>query len=72
MLPLTNVGQEYYKQQLAVHNPGIHDTKTEEASRTMFVYPENFVHRGSYEISSMFDFYVRNLPENGKNLVIFL
>ena len=37
----------------------------------MFVYPENCAHKGPNEIISMLDFYVKNLPENVKNLVIF-
>ena len=69
MLRVTNVGQEYYKRQLAVHNFGIHDTKTKKA--TMFVCSENFAHKGPNEIISMLDFYVKKLSENVKNIVIF-
>ena len=39
-LPITNTGQEYYKSQLWLHNFGVQDMATNQA--TMFVYSEHY------------------------------
>ena len=69
LLPVTGIGQEYYKRQLAVHNLGIHDVCSGHAS--MYVYPENFAHKGPNEVLSCLEHYLNALPQSLKKLVIF-
>lgn len=57
-LPVTNVGQEYYKRQLWCHNFGVHDLKTNKA--TMFLYAEHYAGKGANEVISMLDWYFSN------------
>ena len=48
-LPVTNVGPEYYKRQLWLHNFGIIDVQTGDAS--MYVYSEHFGRKGPNEVT---------------------
>ena len=64
LLPVTGIGQEYYKRQLAVHNLGIHDVCSGHAS--MYVYPENFAHKGPNEVLSCLEHYLNALPQSIK------
>ena len=43
-LPVTNVGEEYYKRQLWIHNLAFHNLKSGQAY--MFVYSEHFAEKG--------------------------
>lgn len=65
-LPVTNVGPEYYKRQLWLHNFGIIDVVSGEA--TMFVYSEHFGAKGPNEVISMLDHHIasRKPPESSK------
>lgn len=49
-LPVTGIGQECYKRQLAVHNLGIHDCVSGNAR--IYVYPRNFAGKGPDEVLS--------------------
>ena len=69
LLPVTGIGQEYYKRQLAVHNLGIHDVCSGNAS--MYIYAENFAHKGPNEVLSCLEHYIDELPESIRKLVIF-
>lgn len=49
--PVTNIGVEYYKQQLWIHNFGILNVRTGDAS--MYLYSEHSAAKGSNEVISM-------------------
>lgn len=69
-LPLTNVGPEYYKRQLWVHNFNVHNMATDEA--TMFMYGEHFALKTPNEVISCLDFYLeRCLRQNARFLHLF-
>ena len=68
-LPLTGIGQEYYKRQLWLHNFCIHDTVQEKA--TMYLYGEHYAAKGPNEVISCLNHYVSTLPASVKELHIF-
>ena len=68
-LPLTNVGQEYYKRQLRLHNFCIHENVNNNA--WMFIHSENFAAKGPNEVISCLDFYIKRLSNKIRKLHIF-
>ncbi len=69
-LPLTNVGPEYYKRQLWVHNFNIHNMATEAA--TVFMYAEHFALKSPNEVISCLEFYIEKcLQQDAKVLHLF-
>lgn len=69
-LPVTNVGPEYYKRQLWLHNFGIHDMKTRQG--TMFMYSEHFAGKGPNEVISILDWYFsEKVPAAVKHVHLF-
>lgn len=68
-LPLTGIGQEYYKRQLWLHNLGMHDVGTKKA--TMFVYAEHYAKKGPNETISCLKYYISQLSVHVKHLHIF-
>ena len=68
-LPLTGIGQEYYKRQLWLHHFCIHDTVQEKA--TMYLYGEHYAAKGPNEVISCLNHYVSTLPASVKELHIF-
>ena len=68
-LPLTGIGQEYYKRQLWLHNFCIHDTVQEKA--TMYLYGEHYAAKGPNDVISCLNHYVSTLPASVKELHIF-
>ena len=68
-LPLTNIGQEYYKRQLWLHNFCIHDNVNNHA--WMFLYSENFAAKGPNEVISCLDFYINRLSSKIRKQHIF-
>lgn len=68
-LPLTGIGQEYYKRQLWLHNLGIHDCVKNKA--TMFLYAEHYAGKGPNEVLSCLRYYIDNIPSSVKQLHIF-
>lgn len=68
-LPLTGVGQEYYKRQLWLHNLCIHNSVSEEA--TMYLYAEHFAGKGPNDVISCLDHYISNLPPEITHIVLF-
>ena len=68
-LPLTNIGQEYYKRQLWLHNFCIHDNVNNLA--WMFLYSENFAAKGPNEVISCLDFFINRLSSKIRKLHIF-
>lgn len=55
-LPVTNVGPEYYKRQLWLHNFGIVNVQTNDAY--MYVYSEHYAGKGPNEVISMLHHYI--------------
>jgi hypothetical protein len=49
-LPVTNIGQEYYKRRLWLYNFEVTELKTKKA--TMFVYSEHYSDKGPNEVLS--------------------
>lgn len=68
-LPLTGIGQEYYKRQLWIHNFCIHDCVNDSA--TMYLYSEHFAGKGPNDVISCLDHYISELPQNIKKISIF-
>ena len=68
-LPLTGVGQEYYKRQLWIHNFCIHDNVNDRA--TMFLYAEHYAAKGPNEVISLLDYYISSLPPTIKKVCLF-
>jgi hypothetical protein len=58
-MPQTNVSVEYYLRKFFCYNFGLHDLKTNSA--VMYLYPENFAKKGSDEVISFINFYIRNI-----------
>lgn len=69
-LPLTGIGQEYYKRQLWIHNFCIHNTVTDTAN--MYVYAEHYAAKGPNEVISCLDHYISKLPPTTTKLIVFL
>ena len=69
-LPLTGVGQEYYKRQLWLHNLCIHSTVENQA--TMYVYAEHYAGKGANEVISCLDHYITQLPPTVTKLIVFV
>lgn len=57
-LPVTNVQDEYYRRQLWLHNFGIHNIK--EGTATMYLYTENYAHKGPNEVITALDDYLKH------------
>lgn len=68
-LPLTGISQEDYKQQLWLHNPGMHDCGT--SAVRMFLYAEHFAAKGANELISCFEYYLSQILESVKGVHIF-
>ncbi len=69
-LPLTNVGAEYYKRQLWLHNFDINDLRTNQA--TMFLYSEHFACKGANDVISCLNKYLANyVSSDTKHLILF-
>lgn len=65
-LPVTNIGDEYYKRQLWLHNFGINNVVTNQA--TMFLFTENFATKGPNEVITALNFYIqKNKTKEKKN-----
>jgi hypothetical protein len=58
-MPKTNVSVEYYLRKFFCYNFGLHDLKTNNA--VMYLYPENYAKKGSNEVISFINFYIRNI-----------
>jgi len=70
-LPLTNTGREYYMRQLWIHNFGVHNLATQEA--TMFLYGEHYGSKGPNEvISCLWDYFHQNMSEQTEAVHIFM
>ncbi|CAG4965916.1 unnamed protein product [Parnassius apollo] len=54
-LPVTHVTDEYYLKELWLHNFGIHNLK--ENSATMYLFTENYAHKGPNEVITALDDY---------------
>lgn len=69
-LPVTNIGDEYYLRQLWLHNFGINDIVTNQAS--MFLFTENFCSKGPNEVITCLDYYIRKYKkQEHRKLSIF-
>ncbi len=68
-LPLTGVGQEYYKRQLWLHNLCIHNMVDDDA--TMYLYSEHYAGKGPNEVISCLDDYIKDLPQSVTALHVF-
>ena len=68
-LPLTGIGQEYYKRQLWIHNFCIHECVNEKA--TMFLYAEHYAGKGPNDVLSCLSFYVKSLPAEVTKIELF-
>lgn len=69
-LPLTGVGQEYYKRQLWLHNLCVHSMVMDHAPY-MYLYAEHYAGKGSNDVISCLDHYICHLPETITKLTIF-
>ena len=68
-LPLTGIGQEYYKRQLWIHNLCIHSMVTDQPY--MYLYAEHYAGKGPNDVISILDDYISKLPDNITKLTIF-
>ncbi len=66
-LPLTNLGQEYYKRQLWLHNFCVHDVGSGEA--TMFLYAEHYANKGPNEVISCLQFYLESFVRTEAEII---
>lgn len=69
LLPLTGIGQEYYKWQLWVHNLCIHDCISGGAH--MYLHAEHYAGKGPNDVISCLQHYMTTLPQTTKKMVIF-
>ena len=63
-LPVTSVGQEYYKRPLWAHNFCVHDNVTDDVIR--FLYAERYGAKGPNEVLSCLNQYIAELPPTEK------
>ncbi|KAF2887981.1 hypothetical protein ILUMI_18192 [Ignelater luminosus] len=56
LLPVTNISDEYYKRQLWLHNLGINNVLSNQA--TMLLLTENFAHKGPNEVLTALEYYI--------------
>ncbi|KAF2902329.1 hypothetical protein ILUMI_03858 [Ignelater luminosus] len=56
-LPVTNISDEYYKRQLWLHNLGINDVLSNQA--TMFLFTENFAHKRPNKVLTALEYYIK-------------
>lgn len=69
-LPVSNVTDEYYLRQLWLHNFGIHNLK--ENSATMYLFTENYAHKGPNEvITALDDYFLNHKIQDQTHLEIF-
>lgn len=68
-LPVTNITDEYYKRQLWLHNFGINNIVSNQAS--MFLYTENFANKGPNEVITSVDYYIKKYRKSETKLIIF-
>ena len=69
-LPITNLGEEYYKRQLYIYNLGMHNLSN--GSATMYLYSETFGRKTANEvISSLQHFIEHHKEENHSRLELF-
>ena len=68
-LPLTGVGQEYYKRQVWLHNLCIHNTVNEQA--TVYLYAEHYAGKGPNDVISCLHHHISRLPATVNQIILF-
>jgi hypothetical protein len=63
----TYVSVEYYLRKFFCYNFGLHDLKTNNV--VMYLYPENFAKKGSNEVISFINFYIKNILSKGVEIL---
>ena len=61
LLPKTGISQEYYKQQLWLHNFCIHDNVSHRAK--MFLFAEHYAGKGPNEVISCLKYYLSTIRQ---------
>lgn len=69
-LPLTGIGQEYYKRQLWLHNLCIHSMVRDQAP-FMYLYAEHYAGKGPNDVIACLDHYIKQLPDHITKIIIF-
>ncbi len=70
-LPITNVGQEYYRRQLWLQNLGVYDMAAQKA--TCFIYAEHYAKKSPNEVISCLDWYMQNkVPDGVRDMHVFM
>ena len=69
-LPLTGIGQEYYKRQFWIHNLCIHDNVNSLAK--MYLYAEHFAAKDPNERVSCLGHYISTLDNSILKLILFM
>lgn len=68
-LPHIPVGEVFYSHQLWLYVFGVHDCSNNQA--TMFCWPETVASKGSDEVISCLDYYLRTLPQEVTTLYLY-
>ena len=69
-LPLTGIGQEYYKRQPWIHSLCIHDNLND--LEKMYLHAEDFAAKGPNEVISCLDHYISTLDNSISKLILFM
>lgn len=69
-LPLTGIGQEYYKRQLWLHNLCVHSMASDKAPN-MYLYAEHYAGKDPNDVIACLNHYIEDLPDHISKLTIF-